>query len=127
MPTIEERLIALEQAQAAIRAERIADLKQLDEQIQTLRRQLAAQQERQQTLEKALTQQFKNIDGRFTQLSQHMDQRFEQQAESIRDIAKNATITYGLAVTQQEKMATMQGDIRDLKQGMLEVMGKTES
>ncbi len=58
MPTLEERLEALERALSTIRAEQISDIRQLDERISALHQQVAEQRRRLSERDQDLQQKF---------------------------------------------------------------------
>ena len=58
MPTLEERLEALERALSTIRAEQISDIRQLDERISALHQQVADQRRRLSERDRDLQQKF---------------------------------------------------------------------
>src|SRR6266852_270049 len=89
MPTLEERLEALERALSTIRAEQISDIRQLDERISALHQQVAEQRrrlsERDQDLQQkfdslatVLTQQFSAIHQQFGAINARFDAQDQQ-------------------------------------------------
>jgi len=100
---LEERLQKLEHAQSVLRDEHISDIKQLSERIDALEQQIIEQRrrmsEQEQTihqrfdsLEKALSYQFANIDQRFTNIDQqfvNIDRRFTNIDQQFANIAQS--------------------------------------
>jgi len=76
MPTLEERLEVLERAQSAMKIEQIYDVRQLDERITALHRQLAEQRQRLDEQGQAISQLGQTIDVKLDGLMQVLVQRF---------------------------------------------------
>ncbi len=70
MPTLEERLEVLERAQSAMKIEQIYDVRQLDERITALHRQLAEQRQRLDEQGQAISQLGQTIDVKLDGLMQ---------------------------------------------------------
>lgn len=76
MPTLEERLEVLERAQSAMKIEQIYDVRQLDERITALHRQLAEQRQRLDEQGQAISQVGQTIDMKLDGLMQVLVQQF---------------------------------------------------
>ena len=76
MPTLEERLEVLERAQSAMKIEQIYDVRQLDERITALHRQLAEQRQRLDEQGQAISQLGQTIDVKLDGLMQVLVQQF---------------------------------------------------
>lgn len=76
MPTLEERLEVLERAQSAMKIEQIYDVRQLDERISALHKQLAEQRKRLDEQGQAISQLGQTIDVKFDGLMQVLVQQF---------------------------------------------------
>ncbi len=76
MPTLEERLEVLERAQSAMKIEQIYDVRQLDERITALHRQLAEQRKRLDEQGQAISQLGQTIDVKLDGLMQVLVQQF---------------------------------------------------
>jgi len=76
MPTLEERLEVLERALSAMKIEHIYDVRQLDERITALHRQLAEQRQRLDEQGQALSQLGQMIDVKLDGLMQVLVQQF---------------------------------------------------
>jgi len=61
-------------------------------------------------------EQFDTIDG-----------RLNQQGQVLRDVAHNATMTYGLMQQLVGTTGELKSDTRDMKEKILEIRGQTES
>ena len=70
MPTLEERLEILERAQSAMKIEHIYDVRQLDERISALHKQLAEQRKRLDEQGQAISQLGQTIDAKLDGLMQ---------------------------------------------------------
>jgi uncharacterized coiled-coil protein SlyX len=75
MPTLEERLEVLERAQSAMKIEQIYDVRQLDERITALHRQLAEQRKRLDEQGQAISQLGQTIDVKLDGLMQVLVQQ----------------------------------------------------
>ena len=76
MPTLEERLEVLERAQSAMKIEQIYDVRQLDERISALHKQLAEQRKRLDEQGQAISQLGQTIDAKLDGLMQVLVQQF---------------------------------------------------
>jgi chromosome segregation ATPase len=76
MPTLEERLEALERALSTIRAEQISDIRQLDERISALHQQVAEQRRRLSERDQDLQQKFDSLATVLTQQFSAIHQHF---------------------------------------------------
>ena len=115
MPTLEDRLEALERALSILQSERISDQRQFDEH----KRRLAGQEQGMQYinqsfdgLKKALNVQFNAIDAHYTRLGQQQDQLFVDIIDKF-DGVNDVAITTWKGFQKQER------DIREIK-GRLE-------
>jgi predicted RNase H-like nuclease (RuvC/YqgF family) len=76
MPTLEERLEVLERALSAMKIEHIYDVRQLDERVTALHRQLAEQRQRLDEQGQAISQLGQTIDVKLDGLMQVLVQQF---------------------------------------------------
>ncbi len=132
MPTLEERLEVLERAQSAMKIEQIYDVRQLDERITALHRQLAEQRKRLDEQGQAISQlgqtidvkldglmqvlvqqantvnaRFDAVDARFTSLEERIDRQTVEITARFETSDLYATRTWGVVQSQEQDIHTV--------------------
>ena len=132
MPTLEERLEVLERAQSAMKIEQIYDVRQLDERITALHRQLAEQRQRLDEQGQAISQlgqtidvkldglmqvlvqqantvnaRFDAVDARFTSLEERIDRQTVEITARFETSDLYATRTWGVVQSQEQDIHTV--------------------
>ncbi len=150
MPTLEERIEAIQHAISIMQTEHTSDIKQLYDRVNALQQQVTEQrnrlaehgqgiqgiQQRSDGLITLLSQQFKNIDTHFVKVDQQFekidqhaaktDQRMSTIEKGLDETTLYATRTYGIVEFQQADIRVLKEDVGIIKEDVSGIKGRLD-